>query len=376
MEHALRAILADFFLGGDQGFQFGDLHRLVRLRAATTARLNLGKDLVVTDPLQRGFDRCPSALITKLIKILDDIEEAPRRIDGPAHDFIPLRKRNHAHQLREVGVRCRADQQPARLPACLFCERPEPGPRAIAQSECAVLQQRCLRHAAFRLAALAPHPDLGQVTAGAALVHEQLALLLEAVRGSVMREGVPVDVTDVARAAGSHESYWNHRSPLLIPVDELPPGERLPVDQQARPPASGLTLLILRDEPLRELESGNPGGRRRWIVISRWWRLQIHRGHIEDPRQLLAQPWLRNRLPAQRPKVQAGNQYGVVRQIHHRSGPERGHELALADFALGLVPSRHTVSSSRSAFSRVLTQIFTSGSTSRRDRLARNFMRG
>src|ERR1019366_10325610 len=215
MEHALWAILADFLFSGDQGLQFGNLHRLVRLRATTTACLNLGKDLLVTDSLQSGLYRHSSALITKLIKILDDIEEAPRRIDGPAHDFIPLRKRNHTHQLREVGVRCRADQQPAGLPACLFCERPEPGPRAIAQAECAVLQQRCLRHAAFRLAALAPHPDLGQVTAGAALVHEQLALLLEAVRGSVMREGVPVDVTDVARPAGPHESYWNHWPPLF-----------------------------------------------------------------------------------------------------------------------------------------------------------------
>jgi hypothetical protein len=52
VEHALGAILADFLLGGDQGLQFGDLHRLVRLRTTTTARLNLGENLVVTDPFQ------------------------------------------------------------------------------------------------------------------------------------------------------------------------------------------------------------------------------------------------------------------------------------------------------------------------------------
>src|ERR1019366_1644914 len=138
--------------------------------------------------------------------------------------------------------------------------------RTIAQSECAVLQQRCLRHAAFPLAALTPDPDFGQVTAGATFVDEQLALLLEAVRRPVMREGVPVNITDVARAAGPHESYWNHRSPLLVPVDELPPRERLPVYQQARTSACRLALLILRDKPLRELESCDPGGGRRWVV--------------------------------------------------------------------------------------------------------------
>src|ERR1019366_4235104 len=71
MEHALWAILADFLFGGDQGLKFGDLHRLVRLRATTTACLNLGKDLLVSDSLQSGLDRHSSALITKLIKILD-----------------------------------------------------------------------------------------------------------------------------------------------------------------------------------------------------------------------------------------------------------------------------------------------------------------
>ena len=104
MEHALRAILADFLLGGNQGLQFGDLHRFVRLRATTTARLNLGENLLVTDPFQSGLDGHSPALIAELIEVLDDIEEAPRRIDGPAHNLIALRKRYHAHQLREVGV--------------------------------------------------------------------------------------------------------------------------------------------------------------------------------------------------------------------------------------------------------------------------------
>src|ERR1039458_5983934 len=85
VEHALRAILADFLFGCDQGLQFGDLHRLVRLRAATTACLNLGEDLVVTDPFQRGLDRRSSAFIAELVEILNDIESAPRSTASLTH---------------------------------------------------------------------------------------------------------------------------------------------------------------------------------------------------------------------------------------------------------------------------------------------------
>ena len=115
---------------------------------------------------------------------------------------------------------------------------------------------------------------------------------------AAMREGVPVDITDVARAAGPHESYWNDWSPLPIPVDELSLRERPPVYQQARTSACRLAILMLCDKPFWELESGDPGGERRWIAISRWRRPQIHRRHVEEPHQLLAKPWLRNRLPA------------------------------------------------------------------------------
>src|ERR1039457_63772 len=66
----------------------------------------------------------------------------------------------------------------------------------------------------------------------------------------------------------------------------------------------------------------------------------------------------------------------MIRQIDHRPRPERRNQLTLPNLSLRLPNRAHKVSSSRSMFSRVLTQMFTEASTSRRERLARNFIFG
>ena len=65
----------------------------------------------------------------------------------------------------------------------------------------------------------------------------------------------------------------------------------------------------------------------------------------------------------------------MVRQVEERPRAERGDHLTLADLAMGFLEAGgHSSSSSTSMLSRVLIHRLTLGSTSRRDRLARNFL--
>ena len=79
--------------------------------------------------------------------------------------------------------------------------------------------------------------------------------------------------------------------------------------------------------------------------------------------------------PPSQPKIQPGNQDGVLRQIHHGARAERGHNLALPDLSLGFMSRsyafpprvRHFRASSRPR-SRSVPHPAS-------ERLARNFMR-
>ena len=130
------------------------------------AYLNLGEGLFVTDTFQAAFN-------WRFFAPYSSLDRFPRYRRKPmphrwrAHDFIPLRKRNHAHQLREVGVRRRTDQQPAWLPACLLCERPKPGPSAVARSERAVFAKIA---ACAMLRSALPHSHRTQTSVRSPLV--------------------------------------------------------------------------------------------------------------------------------------------------------------------------------------------------------------
>src|ERR1039458_644499 len=235
----------------------------------------------------------------------------------------------------------------------------------------------CLSHAAFSLPALAPDPNFSQVSACTPLVDEELSHLLGAIGWTVVHEGIPVDVGNVAGTTGTDKPYGYHGTLLLVPVDILPSGQRLPVHHQSRAEFAFLLLLgPLNDEPLRKLKRNDASLGSRGIIICGRRSFQIDRGNAQNGRKLTAKARLRDWFSTERPGVQASYQDGVVRQIDHRSWPECRHQLALSNLSLRLHIRFHRVSSSRSILSRVLTQMFTAASTSRSERLARNFIFG
>ena len=112
-------------------------------------------------------------------------------------------------------------------PQVSFVNAPKPWTCAIARSERVVGENGRLRHAAFCLSALAPNPYFGQVSAGTPLVDEELAHLFGAVGRPIVREGVPVNIANVARSAGADKSDWHNWALLLVPIDEFASGQRL-----------------------------------------------------------------------------------------------------------------------------------------------------
>ena len=99
-------------------------------------------------------------------------------------------QRQRAHHLREVRVRGGADEQAARKATLLVAVCAEPGTRTPTRPERLHIELGRLGHGP-RLAALAPHHEVGEVAAGAALVEPQLppARILRA-----MDVPVPVEV--------------------------------------------------------------------------------------------------------------------------------------------------------------------------------------
>src|SRR5260370_15478808 len=94
-------------------------------------------------------------------------------------------------------------------------------------------ENRRLFHVALRFSACAPDPNLGQVTACTTLVDEELAHLFGAVGRPIVRECVPVNISDVACPAGADKSDRHNGTPYLVPIDEPSPGEGPPMHQQA-----------------------------------------------------------------------------------------------------------------------------------------------
>src|SRR5262249_25345148 len=112
----------------------------------------------------------------------------------------------------------------------------------------------------------------------------------------------------------------------------------------------------------------------------RWRREELQLRHLdvlaqEERLELLDQAWLADFVRDAGPVLQPADDHGVVRQVHERAGAEGGHHLAVAHLAVrsGVGSLAHS-SSSTSTLSSVRTQRFTDGSTSRIERLARNFL--
>ena len=126
-----------------------------------------------------------------------------------------------------------------------------------------------LRHVAFSIATLATDPNFGQVAAGPTFVDPQLTVLRRAVVLVAMNEAVPVNVPDMAAAAGPYKSNRYNRSLLAVAVDEPSASECLPMYEHSRATARfrGTEINILRNEPLRELKAVDSCGRRSWVFL-------------------------------------------------------------------------------------------------------------
>ena len=182
------------------------------------------------------------------------------------------------------------------------------------------------------------------------------------VRPAPMHEVRPRDVVHVSVGAGSHEARRDSRLPAVAP----PLVESVAVDERA-----GI-LIDLHDEPLREPPRGD--ARRRLppelaFVAS---RRSVeprgrHAGHVAQP-ALEARLVQLVQLARPRPRLKPRDDRRIPRQIDQGTRAVGGDDLAApnlapaADAHAGLPVSPGS-----------LTYTCTSGSTSRRERFARNF---
>ena len=119
------------------------------------------------------------------------------------------------------------------------------------------------------------------------------------------------------------------------------------------------------------------GGGGRVLLFGRG-RKETERWHSKHLGQFVSEARLDNLLAALRPMIETGDEHGVIGQVQHGPGAKGHDDLALAHFAvwLGSRFAAHASSSSTSVPSSVFIQRFTLGSTSRMERLARNFILG
>ena len=322
------------------------------------------KDFLIVENLEGLGDVLLPLHDREVSSIPDDRQVVPM----VPHDLLdvasPIRKGEHADHLREVGVGSRPDQQPARLTAGLVGIAAQPGPGSLAGTERIRLQLRRLGHSP-RLPTCTPDDKVPQVSPGAALVQPQLSLAGEA---PFMHEVPPVQIVHVPLRTGPHEAGGYH----LVPIEPLSRVQGLPVHQPARllPPVA-VTSPFLHDEPLREAEGTDTPDPLAGVGRFRWRRVEPRRSGVGQIADLALQSRLVDffEVVDPRPRIQPSDDRGVVGQVDQRPGSVARDDLAAAD--LSAIPV-HLDSSARTV-SRLLRKRFTLGSTSLRERLARNF---
>ena len=328
-------------------------------------RTNDLEDFIVGEGLELLRDLRKALEYGQRIDGVHGLQETPQLSHGRLHGRPPIREREHAHHLREVRVGSRADEQTARELAVLVRVPAKPWPRTAAGAERVHLDRRRFIQTA-RPAALAAHDEVGQVAARAAFVEPELPPAV--VRGVLMREAAPVDVVHVPLWAGPDEA----RGHDLAAIEAALLVERLAVDQ----PAGALAVLaaggFLHDEPLRKPPGAYAPRGLAGIVGVGGRREQTGRGDARHGLELARQPGLDDLLEVARlrPGLEATDDRRVPGQVDQRPGPVGGDHLAAADLPVRL--AAHAPFSTWMPL-RSFRNRFTSGSTSRSERFARNF---
>ena len=259
-----------------------------------------------------------------------------------------------------------AHQQPARQVAVLVGAAPQPRPRARTSPQRGVLAHARVREAPRR-AALAAHEQIGEVAGGALLVEPERPGRRAVATGAV-HEPAPVDVVDVPPRAGADEPGGHDRAALETAVVV----EGLPVHEPPRSDVPVAGVRLLDDEPLGKAPRAD--AHRRSAGVGRYRRRGHHPRHGDagDGPQLPGEPRLVDRLELvrRRPLVEPRHDGRLVRQVDQGSGAVGRDDLAAAKLSVrSLLHDAPVGRGGRRSWRYRLT----SGSTSRSERLARNF---
>ena len=304
------------------------------------------------------------------VGVLDDVKAVPQCLDHLIDLAAAIGQGQHTDHLREPGVRGGADQQPAGLAAILVRMAPQPGSRAPAHSQRKAREVDRLVHAP-RPAALAAHDLLDQVAARTTLVEPQ-----PPATGIVrpVDELVPVDVVDVALRAGADEPRGNNRLLVVAPVGESGARNHAP-RARARPSAGAWAGTgLLHHEPLGESPRADSSLSILPALRLRRWGVETRVGDAGHGRQLGREARLVDTFQVRHaaPGIESTNNCGVVREVDECARPEGGDHLATAQLPMPLPV--HEPPPPPNRLERSLRNRFTCGSTSRSDRLVRNFL--
>ena len=281
----------------------------------------------------------------------------PERKDRFRRRRSPFRQGQNADHLREVGVGGGADQQAAGLAAVFVGVAAQPGPRSLARPQ-RVGAQVCRFVERPRFAALAANAQVGEVAGGATFVQPKLAVAAQA---RAMHEPAPIQIICMAPLAGSHETGGHDG----LALEALPVVQSLAMHQPPGALALAELGLFLHDEPFRKAPGADASGRPPGFPWRWGRRVKPQVGQASHGLQLAGEARLRHFLQIVRPAVQAADDGGLPRQVDQGARTVGGDDLAL--------PKLPDLAAHGAACPRESSRCrLTSGSTSRRERLARN----
>jgi len=166
-------------------------------------------------------------------------------------------------------------------------------------------------------------------------------------------EAIPVDIAQVPIGAALHKAHRHHIQ-LLDLATGLLPGvllihQAVLMDQWAAAEALACFVVVggfpgLRHEPQGELGGANPAAASELlgvVVVFAGRALELEGAHVEQIAQLGDQPAFIDEatvvVAAVMPEVETAHHHGAIREIDHGAGPIGGDQLAVADFADGMV---------------------------------------